>query len=387
MDHEDPGEPHDDPDESTSGGDSVGDDDPPDVPDETDQSSQQERAGAFDPQRMRDLQEQAAKLVSSPAFKALQEQQRRVMKMLEAPAWKSIYDQQWRFRELLERPGWKAIQEQQQRFLEMLETPAWKSIYDQHRFAKMLDAPAIKAMEAQQRRLAELTRGPAFESIGQTNLQIARLAESDAVKALVRQQGAWSSVAAPSSLDRLLTTSAFRDSYLARSDTFARAISKVEVDPGWTRVIRALQESPEVSRWARTVADALDTDDVKTPDLRAVTEALINSDAVRDVVEQATQSDTAALEDVVAASAFALNAAERKSPVNEDEGPISEADADAYRALVLLWGGGQIVLIAVMAAVISGQPLVFLATMAAIAQITGYSLKDLIQLIGGTEDD
>lgn len=334
-----------------------------------------------------------ADIFDSPAMKALREQQRRLADLFDTPAMKAVREQQRRLADLFDTPAMRAVVEQQRRLARMFDSQGFKALaHQQRRLADLFDTPAMRAMAEQQRRLAELTTGPAFESLHQKNLQVAKLARSPAVQVLANQQRAWKASQTYTLVNQTLSSPAFRNAYLERSRSIAEAFSRVEVDPGWKRVIGALQVSPEVARWANSVANAIEEGQIEATAVQDATEALVESPAMQEALEHAAQSDTTPFEDVVDASANALRAAQ--SVPEDEERPlapglsatVSDADGETFRALMKLWGAGHLVMVVVFAAIVSGQPLVILLTLAALSEITGYSLRDLIEWLGRSKD-
>jgi hypothetical protein len=216
-------------------------------------------------------------------------------------------------------------------------------------------------------------------------MQIAKVASGPAVQALAQQQAAWK---ASAGVQQVISSAKFYNSYLVQARAVSEAVSKAQIDPEWRTVIRDLQASPEVRRWAGAVSDALDDTSGSEAKVQEATEALAGNAAVQEALQQAADADTAPLEVLIDVSARAFEEASRV-PGDEQgiEPPASEADAETYRALLKLWGAGNVVAFVTIACLVSGQPLVLLGCLAAIAQISGYSLKDLIEFLRGSDGD
>lgn len=70
-----------------------------------------------------------------------------------------------------------------------------------------------------------------------------------------------------------------------------------------------------------------------------------------------------------------------------DDGAPSDADAELFRTLLRLWGAGNLVLVFVVLSALTGGWAAFFMTLATIASITGYSLKDLLELVADQDSD
>lgn len=262
-------------------------------------------------------------------------------------------------------PLLRAVQQQQRQVAEI--------------FSRSTSRAVMRNLE-QQRMMAELVQGPAFQSWRQSHLQMARLASTAVARALAQQEESNRLL-----MNQFLSSMQFQNSYLAQVQAVTAAVSKIQLDPGWQIVIQRLQKSPEVSRWATAMADALDAEEDTEPEVQQASEAVADSTELREALEQAAESDIEPFEDLIAVSSRTLRGSQAADETPST--PESSDEAETYKALLKLWGAGNVVAAVLLAGLLSGQVVVVLVILGGLAQVSGYTIKDLIEMLRKSDEN
>jgi hypothetical protein len=327
-------------------------------------------------------QQTAVKFAQSPAFKVLAEKQLITAKFVQIPALTALAQQQGSATNFVKSPTFKPFANQQLRITRIAQSPAFKALAGQHGLAaKFATSSAFKALAEQQVRITRLAESPELKALAAQQLESAHLAYSPSIVA------AWQSQIA---VAKVVSTPSFRCKFLGESRVVTDAFANLGTDPAWSEAIVLLRADPKASRLATGLADILDRVEVDESDPDAAAELMEVMGALP-LGELAQAS--APLEAIarVAASAVEGGLGDIAESVAFDEEAGTEAadsnDVENYQMLLNMWGIGNVVAVCVIGAVVTGQFVSFLVILAAIAQISGYSLKDLLSALGSDGED
>lgn len=284
----------------------------------------------------------------SVAWNAALQQQRRALSLAEISAFKGLARQQWQIAKTFESPVLKALAQAQ------AATPSAAGLAD-----VMVKMPPMKVL------------GPNAAALAQ-----AQAVNVPAVKLLKSSE-----------LARVLEATAFRETFLQRSELMTDAFRALAGDPVWRLLVTGIQAKPEFLRWAATFADSLDAKPSAADALNDATAALAHSAGLEEHLGAFPKSATASLEAIAAVTVEAVTAAMAQAGLagqsDFEEEESSGQHAENYRAAILRWGTGHIVVACVVLAIISNEFLIAIATLAALPQITGVTVKDLLRQVPG----
>ncbi len=248
-----------------------------------------------------------------------------------------------------------ASAEQQQRLAEISQGPAFRVLAEQQRrLAEISQGPALRVLAEQQRRLAEISQGPALRVLAEQHEQLRDLVQSPALVHLVASH-------------RLLRVALERTG----APEFAASVAEVI-------------ESGNVGRW--TAAAATAGAGGPEEDVTAASHEL--ADDLADTVLRGDAAVTAydvagELAQVAEDVLERLGEPPQGESVSEDRDLQRDDEAvQEFQRVVLQLGAAHLIAVCAMAAILSGNAAVALTILAAIAQVSGYSLKDMMGRFG-----
>jgi hypothetical protein len=203
--------------------------------------------------------------------------------------------------------------------------------------------------------------------------------QQQAVQAAVRLQQSYlrTNVEAVS---QVIASQQFRLSVLANARPIITSFSNLQAQQGIKDSLSDVESKPEFSEFVASLADTIESDSPAGSDeLAAKTTDLLNTDELVSAAEALLES--AELDPLLIATAETFEAAEAEQYSDADvETLLSDEDAEAIRKLLQTYAIGHVVIICLIIGIVSGQFLVALGVLAAVAEISGYSLRDLIRL-------
>jgi hypothetical protein len=330
----------------------------------------------------------AVKFAQTPAFKALAKQQLTAAKFAQSPAFKALAKEQASAAKFAQSPAFKAMAEQQLRVTRLATSPALRALLERHASAaKFTASPAFRALAEQQFRITKLAESPALKQLAAQQLKAAELTRSASIVA------AWQSQLA---VARVLSAPSFRSQFLIESREVTDAFAQLGTSQAWSDAIALLRSDPNVSRWATHLGETLDRveGDASIPGAAANLAEVVSTLPLEELAHA-----SAPLESIASVTASAVEAGLQDiadSADSEEWASAYDAEwtdtvggghAEDYRTLLKIWGVGNVVAACAIGAVATGQFVSFLVVLAAIAQISGYSLKDLVGSLRSGDGD